>query len=98
MAAYAHESITVADTAIGLTAANINLAASLFALPLKRAVLTFETAQVRGCWNGTTPTSTVGHLFNPGDMIELNEADARAWKAIRVGASGAIKATYEVAS
>ena len=96
MAAYDHESIAVADTAVGLTAAKIALAASRFNLPLKKVVVTVETAPIRVTWDGTTPTSSVGHTLNIGDLIELDASDAQKFRAIRVSASGNIRATYEV--
>lgn len=97
MAAYTHESITVADTAIGLTAANIALATSLHGRNVKQVTMTVETAQIRCCWDGTTPTTTVGHIRNIGDVIELDGADAAKFLAIRTGGtSGVLKCTFEV--
>ena len=96
MAAYAHESITVAGTAIGLTEAKIALADSLYGRPVKRIIATVETAQIRVTFDGTTPTSTVGHIANVADVLEIDGADARKFRAIRVSSSGALKCTYEV--
>lgn len=97
MAAYAHESITVADTAIGCTTANLTKAVNLFGRELKRVLLTVETAQVRVCWDGTTPTTSVGHLLEAGDALELSFQEAPKFRAIRATASSAtVKATYEV--
>lgn len=88
-AAIAHESITVAGTAVGLTDATFGNA--------NRAFLTVETAPIRFTIDGTTPTSTVGHLANPGDVIELEGQDELVqFLAIRVGASATLKATYSV--
>ncbi len=97
MAAYAHESITVAGTAIGLTTSEIAKAQTLYGRDIKKIVLTAETAQMRVTWDGTTPTTTVGHIVNIGDVIELTQEDAAKFRAIRTGSSsGALKVTYEV--
>ena len=84
----AHESITVAGTAIGLTAATI--------VSSNLAVLTLEDAPISYTVNGTTPTATVGHLAQPGDVIKLeSEDELRKFRAIRTGGvSGTLKATY----
>ncbi len=62
----------------------------------KMAKLTVETAQIRFWANGSTPTTTEGHIANPGDIITLDSAnDIAAFKAIRTGAtSGILQCTY----
>jgi hypothetical protein len=82
----AHESITVADTAIGLTDATI--------VGQQKAFLTVETADIRFTADGTTPTTTVGHLASPGDIIELERDELPRFLAIRTGASATLKASY----
>ena len=88
MASYsAHEAITVAGTAVGLTAATI--------VGSNKAVLTVEVAPIRFTVDGTTPTASVGHLAQVGDVIKLDSEDElRKFRAIRTGASGTIMATY----
>jgi hypothetical protein len=88
---YDFETITVADTAIGLTAAK------LASDPKPKEVwITVETAQFRYRVDGTDPTAGVGHVVNPFDSLkfegfsQLNNA-----KFIRKGATSAsISVTY----
>lgn len=84
----AHESIAVAGAAIGLTAATI--------ANMGDALLTVEDAAIRFTVDGTTPTATVGHLAQPGDVIKLTSPDElQKFRAIRQGGvSGTLKATY----
>lgn len=84
----AYESITVAATALGLTAASIN--------NKNLAFLTLETAEIRYRLDGTAPTSAEGHLLEPGDVLELFGSNVLAnFKAIRTGAtSGVLKCSY----
>ena len=85
-----YEALTIADTAggIALTAAKYGTCI--------RAFITVETAQIRWTIDGTAPTTTVGHLGNVYDVIDLTSAeDIVAFRAIRTGAtSGVIHATY----
>lgn len=97
MAAYAHESITVSKTAVGLTESNISKAINLFGREVSLVTCTLETATIRYTWDGTTPTSSVGHLLNVGDKIFLDKDDAIKFKAIRTGTTnGVLKVTYAV--
>jgi hypothetical protein len=86
--ASAYESVTVADSAVGLTAGTYGDAT--------KAEMTLETAQIRVRKDGTNPTSSEGHLVEVGDTIDLNSAaDIANFKAIRTGAtSGVLKVTY----
>ena len=86
--ASAYESVTVADSAIGLTSATY--------LTATKAEMTLETAQIRVRKDGTNPTSSEGHLVEVGDIITLNSAaDIATFKAIRTGAtSGVLRVTY----
>jgi hypothetical protein len=84
----AHESVTVGAAAIGLTAATYRRA--------RKAFLTLETAQIRFNYDGTTPTSTVGHLMEVGQTLELKNHDEIVnFLAIRTGSSGTLKVSYE---
>ena len=84
-----YESITVANTAIGLTG------------PLDwtktEAYCTLETAQVRFRIDGVTaPTSSEGHILNIGEQLTIRSAEAvKNFRAIRTGAtSGVLKCSY----
>ena len=87
---HAHESITVDNTVGG-----VGITATLIPQTMK-AVLTLETAQVRYTVDGTAPTTSVGHLLEVGDALELDEQrEIVNFKAIRTGStSGTLKATY----
>ena len=63
------------------------------------ALLTLETGAIRYTIDGiTAPTSTVGHLMNPGDPMPVRLVGPQTvanFKAIRVtGTSGALTVTY----
>ena len=86
--AFDDEVITVADSAIGLTAGTY--------LTATKAEMTLETAQIRIRKDGSDPTTSVGHLVEVGDQIVLNSAsDIANFKAIRTGSnSGKLPVTY----
>ena len=92
--AFAYEALDVADTAVVLTVAKYKDSEGQYA---KRAVITIEDAQIRYCYDGTTPTTLVGHLANPMDVIILNTAsNIRNFQIIRKGSTSAkIKVSYE---
>lgn len=86
------ERVTVAGTAVGLTAATY--------LAAQFATITVETAAIRFTLDGTAPVaSTTGHLVQAGQTIELYGSDQIAgFKAIRdTGSSAAIEVTYRSA-
>ncbi len=87
-----HETVTVAGTAIGITATG-----SEGVVP-HAAVITVEAAQISFTVDGTTPTSTVGHLADPGDVITLaGRGEVMQFLAIRTGGvSGTLKVTAGV--
>jgi len=86
-----HESITIDNTAggKGLTAAS--------AASSNRIFISAETADMRFRYDGGAPTTTVGHLLEPGDILILyGTENIKNFLAIRTGDdSGAIKVTYE---
>ena len=83
-----YESVTVADSAIGLTSGTYG--------SNTKAFMTLETAQIRIRIDGTNPAAGEGHLIEVGDIIKLNSAaDIATFKAIRTGGtSGVLKVTY----
>jgi len=97
--AKAYESITTA-AAIGFTSTYF-MYPSTTPLPMKAALITVETADIRFTLDGTAPTTTattaIGHLMTSGQNYVV-----RGWENIRnfkcinaVGSSGAVvKATY----
>ncbi len=94
LTAFAFESVTVSDTAGGLTAATYNPAANGRA---QRAYITVETAQIRYRLDGTDPTASVGHILEVGDILIIDgNANIANANFIRTGGtSGTIRVTYE---
>jgi hypothetical protein len=92
--AYDYEAITIADTAIGFTAAK--LAPENSEIP-SSAFCTLETAQIRYRVDGGTPTASVGHLLEIGQSLILRSLDnMKNFRAIRTGSTSAsLKVTYE---
>jgi len=85
------ETITVANTAIGLTASKLASSPKP-----KKALLTFETATCRYRMDNTDPTSTIGHLVVPTQSLVLEgHSQLNNFKAIRTGDTSAkIQVTY----
>lgn len=94
LSAMGHESITVAATAVGFTSATITPTTGR---PCSRAFVTAETAQMRYTYDGTTPTSAVGHLLDVGDVLAVEGiTNVVNFKAIRTTASsGTLMCTYD---
>ena len=92
--AFAFETLTVADTALGFTAATYQPVNDVGA---KRALVTCAVAQVRFRYDGTDPTSAVGHILDAGDKLEIEGyTNISLFRAIRSGASsGIISVTFE---
>lgn len=90
---YDKEEITVAATAIGLTAAKLTTTPKP-----KEAFIQCETAQVRYYYDGSTPTSSSGILLNPFDTVRIKGySNLNNILFIRTGAtSGKLTVVYEV--
>ena len=63
----------------------------------KRIQVTVEDAQIRYKYNGTSPTSSEGHLLNPMDTLELNTtSNIKNLRFIRKGTNnGKVMVTFE---
>ena len=82
MAGFADEAITVTATAKKLTPATFEDSDGI----AKRAVITIESGgQIRYRYNGSDPTSSVGHLMTPFGVIILNTTTSI--KNFRIAAS-----------
>src|SRR3990167_2288471 len=80
---YDYESITIADTAIGLTASKLTTARRPISI-----LITFETAPIRWRADGTDPSATEGHLQNPTSSITIEGIhNIQNIKFIRQGAT-----------
>lgn len=85
------ETITVADTAIGLTASK------LASTPRpKKVIITCETARCRYRMDNVDPSTTIGHNMNPMDSLVLDGfSQLNNTKFIRVtGTSSVLQVTY----
>ena len=87
----AYESVTVDNTVggVGLTAATYGRATKAF--------LTLEDAQIRFTKDGTTVTTSVGHLLQVGQTVDLEDQfEIINFRAIKTGkSSGKLKVTYK---
>lgn len=92
--AFDDEPITVAATAIGVTAATAKLGETDAAT---RAVFTVETAQIRYRYDGTAATASVGHIAEAGEAFVIEgTGNIDNLSMIRTGATSAtVHATYE---
>ena len=92
---FGYESVTVSTTSVALTSTTYgNAAANTFA---NYAMIQVETYPVRFRLDGTAPTASVGHLLNPGDLLELeSESEIRGFHAISsTGSSATLRVHYE---
>ena len=91
-----YEAITV-NTAIGFTASEIRPTTGDFAGHTCQAIFaTLETDSIRFTLDGTTPSSTVGHLLTNGQNLTIKNAnDIAKFRAIKVTANASLKVTYK---
>jgi len=84
----AFESLTVAGTAVGLTAATY--------AENDVALITVDDAAVRFRLDGTAPTATVGHVLEPGDVLVLDSPDqlTKVRFIRRDGVSATLRVSY----
>ena len=94
-AGFAHESITVSNSSVGLTAATYSPGTQV--LPTRGAIITVEDQNIRFRIDGSAPTTTVGHLAKNDDTITLGSIDdVVSFRAIRQGGVDAtIKVSYK---
>jgi hypothetical protein len=71
------ETLTVADSSVGMTASTMLIGQANYAF------ITVETGPIRFRIDGTAPTSSVGHPAAVGDTIELWDGEIAAFRAIR---------------
>ena len=94
-----YEAITVSNVAIGFTSTErIPTSGDFLGQACQEVFCTLETDQIRFTLDGTTPTSTIGHLLNQGQNLTLrNPSDIKNFKAIRVTTDASLKVTYRFA-
>jgi hypothetical protein len=79
----------------------MSLTASTYATPttsspVRRAIITIETDDIRFRTDGTAPTSSEGHKARPDDIIVLDSrTDIEKFQAIRVTSDATIKVSYK---
>ncbi len=80
---------------IDATAGGISLTPAKYA-GAKGALITVETADIRFRITGEAPTTTIGHLAEDGDEIEIGTFESiETFRAIRTGSTSAvINVTY----
>jgi hypothetical protein len=82
-----YQSITVADTAIGISASVLNNGRG----QAKACVARLETAQIRYRWDGVDPTSGEGLILEVGETLAIDDPrDARRIRFIRTGSSSGV--------
>lgn len=90
-----HESISVDNTAggVGLTATTYKTTAGY----ATHAFITVEDGPIRYCYDGTAPTSSVGHKAGNGTtLVLIGQHQMDSFKAIRTGSTnGTLRVTYE---
>ena len=89
---FAFETITVSSTAVGFTSATYNPAAG----KAKRAQMTCETNAIRYRYDGTAPTTTVGHVLAAGGALSvLGDPAIDNFRMIASGSDATCSVTYE---
>lgn len=88
MSVQSYETVTVAGSAVGLSAATITVNGK----QVQSCTGRLETAQIRmGYVDVLTPTASVGTLVEVGDLVTITGYDnIKRWRAIRTGSSGTI--------
>jgi hypothetical protein len=96
----AYEAITISNVAKGFTSTNIQPTSGNFSGRVCQEVFcALETDQIRFTLDGTTPTSTIGILLNPGQRLTIkNPEDISNFQAIRVTTDASLKVIYKYSS
>lgn len=93
---FAHESVTVDNTAggVGLTVATYKPTSQS---PATVAFITVEDGPIRYTYDGTAPTTTLGHRAKDGTALVLKgQHQMDNFKAIRTGSTdGTLRVSYE---
>lgn len=85
-----YEQIAVAASSVGFTATTLQPNGANTQPQATVGVCRVDTAQIRYRIDGTAPTSSVGIVGNPGDVIPLDGADVlRNFRAIRTTSTSA---------
>jgi len=91
-AAINSEAITVSSTAIGITASL--LSSGTTRAQKSEGLCTVESNQIRYRVDGSNPTTSVGHVADPGDIIHLEGlSELVNFRAIRTSADAKLYCT-----
>ena len=75
---------------VSITTSSTTITSTVGLMNAHRAVITCEGDQIRFRYDGTAPTSTVGHILNPGDKLILEgRSNILSFRAIRSSAATA---------
>lgn len=86
------ETVTFAGSSIGFTATTIRPSGEP---PMTVCSGKLETAQIRFRYDGTAPTTTVGSLADPGDIITIRGlSHLTDFRGIRTGATSGVVAFH----
>lgn len=89
-----YEQLTVANTALGITAATYAPAPD--GTPRTQCTLVLETAQIRWRADALAPTSSVGTPFDPGGVLVIPSSAFKSIQFIRTtSTSGVLNITCE---
>jgi hypothetical protein len=88
---YAHETLTVSNTALGFTSGLINQGGGQATF----ALVTVAVDNVRFWSDGTAPTATVGHIVVAGTPVSVCGFDnIKNFKMIRVTTDATVSVSY----
>lgn len=89
--AIATNQVTISSAAVLLTALPVSPFTAAQVARAARAVITVRTAAINVRWDGTSPTTSVGHKFAVGDVFALvGNENITLLQIIRDGASDAV--------
>lgn len=92
---FAFESVSVAASAIGLTASVFEPADRTDIGAAQYAFITIETNSIRWQSDGTNPTDTVGHLATTSTTIEMHGIQTiRNFRAIQQVGGATLRVSY----
>ena len=69
---YDYEDLTVDNTSGGVSMDSTKIKNNTNRIKeCQRVIMTLESANIRYTYDGTAPTTTLGHLMQPGDILTL---------------------------
>lgn len=95
--AFDFDTLTVTNAAaVSLTTAKLNGTGANSKLSATRVYITIEVSTVRYRYDGTAPTTTIGHLGNVGDVLTFDGSrNLQNLQFIAVTANATVNVSYE---